>query len=515
MVNEKYALVSVYDKEGIVEFCRNLSDLGYKIISTSGTYKLLRESGIEVIEVSSITGFPEILDGRVKTLHPVIHGGILYRDKEDHKSQIATYGIPNIEIVVVNLYPFEGTVRKTSNLEEIVENIDIGGPTLVRSAAKNFERVLVVTDKSDYSAVIERLRNGENTLEFRINLATKAFNHIARYDAVIASFFSNYSSEKFPEETAIPLRKILSLRYGENPHQSASAYALFTLDKVLSVFSGEVLWGKELSYNNILDSDVALEMVKAFSSENFCCIIKHNTPSGAGIGRTLYEAYEKAFKCDPISAFGGIVGFSQKVTKELAERFVETFYEVVIAPDYEDEALGILKGKKNLRIIRVKNLDYQHGRFEMRSINGGVLLQEKDSLVEEIRRCRVVTTRKPSEDEWLDLQFAWKVVMFVKSNAIVIAKNLSTIGICGGQTSRIDSVRIAIEKAKRMGFSLEKAVCASEAFFPFKDSVELLAKEGITAIIQPGGSVRDDESIEEANRNGIAMVFTGVRHFRH
>lgn len=514
MKSSKFAIVSVYDKDGIVDFCRDLNSLGYRIISTSGTYKLLKENGIDVVEVSSITNFPEILDGRVKTLHPVIHGGILYRDKLNHKEQVNTYNIPNIEVVVVNLYPFESTVARTNDLEEIIENIDIGGPTLLRAGAKNFERIVIVVDKSDYSEVIHRLKNGLNDIEFRMKLASKAFNHVARYDGVIASFFNKLVSENLPNETSIPMKKIFDLRYGENPHQVASLY-LSVDDKGSSIVNSQVLWGKELSYNNILDVDVVIDMIREFRDENFCCIIKHNTPSGVGIGENLLEAYNKAFNCDPVSAFGGIVGFSKVVSKEVASEFVKTFYEVIVAPDYENDALNILKTKKNLRIIKLNSLETPQYSFEIRSVNGGILVQSKDNSYEDISKCQIVTTRKPTENEIRDLQFAWQVVKYVKSNAIVLVKNGATIGICGGQTSRVDSVRIAIMRAKERGFSLKGAVCASDAFFPFKDSVEILAKEGISAIVQPGGSVRDLESIEEANKNNIAMVFTSVRHFKH
>lgn len=515
MKNEKYAIVSVYDKDGIIDFCKELNHIGYRIISTSGTYKLLKENEVDVVEVSSITNFPEILDGRVKTLHPTIHGGILYRDKENHKTQIKNYGIPNIELVVVNLYPFEETIKRTDNLEDIIENIDIGGPTLLRAAAKNFERVIIVVDKNDYSTVLEKIKNNRNSKEFRMELARKAFNHVARYDGVIAKFFNNYLSVRFPEETSIPVNKIFDLRYGENPHQKASAYMIPSLEKEASILTSKVLWGKELSYNNILDADVALEMIKSFSNENFCCIIKHNTPSGAGIGKTLYEAYKKAFECDPVSAFGGIVGFSKKVTKDVAKELIKTFYEVIVAPNYDEEAIEILKTKKNLRIIKLENIISCCEETEIRSINGGILIQEKDTSYEDLSKAQVVTNRKPTESELDDLQIAWGVVKFVKSNAIVLTKNKATIGICGGQTSRVDSVKIAIQRAKERGFSLEGAVCASDAFFPFKDSVEILAKEGITAIVQPGGSIRDNESIEEANKNNISMLFTNVRHFKH
>ena len=513
MKNGKYAIVSVYDKEGIIEFCKELNFLGYDIISTSGTYKFLKENGIRSIEVSSITNFPEILDGRVKTLHPLIHGGILYRESY-HKDEISYYGIPNIDIVVVNLYPFEKTVLETNDIEKIVENIDIGGPTLLRAAAKNFERVIAIVDKNDYTFVLETLKSGNNTLEFRLNLATKVFNYIANYDAIISSFFNRYTSTKFPSETAIPLRKFSDLRYGENPHQSASLYVIPLIDSE-GLGKINVLGGKELSYNNILDIDVSIDILRNFANKNFCCIIKHNNPSGAGVGDTLLDAYVKALNCDSISAFGGIVGFSQKVSKVVAEEIVKNFYEVIIAPDYEDSAVEILRTKKNLRIVKVNLLPTCQESFDIRGVNGGLLLQDKDLSSEDIVNCQVVSNRKPEGKEIEDLQFAWDIVKFVKSNAIVLVKDKSTVGICGGQTSRVDAVKIAIQRAKERGFSLEGAVCASDGFFPFGDSVRLLASEGIKAIVQPGGSLRDNESIEEANKNNIAMVFTGKRHFKH
>ncbi|MGB9621373.1 MAG: bifunctional phosphoribosylaminoimidazolecarboxamide formyltransferase/IMP cyclohydrolase [Brevinematia bacterium] len=514
MINDKFAIVSVYDKQGIVDFCRGLNRLGYRIVSTSGTYKILKDSGVDVVEVSSITNFPEILDGRVKTLHPKIHGGILFKPTNGHKGQVDEYNIPNIEIVVVSFYPFEQTIGKTNDLNEIIENIDIGGPTLLRAGAKNFERVLVVIDKRDYSEVLRRLENNENTLEFRMELAAKAFSYVSRYDALISDFFNNYISKVFPEEGALPLKKIFDLRYGENPHQKASAY-ITTSFKGSSILNSQVLGGKELSYNNILDADVALSMMMEFANENFCCIIKHNTPCGASVSDNLLSAYRNAFRADPASAFGGIVGFSKKVDKELAEELVKTFFEVIVAPDYDENALDVLKSKKNLRIIKVGSFTSCAQDLEVRSVRGGVLVQEKDISSEDVFRSEVVTKRKPTELELKDMDFAWRVVKFVKSNAIVIAKDGMTLGICGGQTSRVDSVKISISRAKEFGFDLKGAVCASDAFFPFKDSVEILAKEGVSAIVQPGGSIRDNESIEEADKNNIAMVFTRVRHFRH
>jgi phosphoribosylaminoimidazolecarboxamide formyltransferase/IMP cyclohydrolase len=513
MLSAKFAIVSVYDKENIIDVCKELNSLGYRIISTSGTYKLLKENQVDVIEVSSITNFPEILNGRVKTLHPKIHGGILYKDKDNHRKQVAEMGIPDIEIVIVNLYPFEKTVESTTNLEEIIENIDIGGPTLLRAAAKNFERVAVVVDKNDYPVLIEKLKNNENTLEFRMKLAAKAFNHVAYYDAAISKFFNNYISEKFPIENSIGIKKVLELRYGENPHQKASAY--ITPNTHCSILTSKVLGGKELSYNNILDADVALDMIKRFSNENFCCIIKHNNPCGAAIGNDLKDAFIKAFNSDSVSAFGGIIGLSKKVTKDVAEEITKYFFEVVVAPSYDGEALEILKTKKNLRIIEVGNLISCSEEVEVRSINGGILVQEKDNSEENIEESKVVTNVKPTKEEIEDIKFAWEIVKFVKSNAIVIVKNKQTIGICGGQPSRVDAVKIAISRAKERGFSTEGAVAASDAFFPFKDSVEILGEAGIKAIVQPGGSVRDQESIEEANKRNISMIFTGIRHFKH
>ncbi|MCX8029755.1 MAG: bifunctional phosphoribosylaminoimidazolecarboxamide formyltransferase/IMP cyclohydrolase [Brevinematales bacterium] len=511
----KFAIVSVYDKEGIVEFSRGLNSLGYGVISTSKTYTLLKDNGVDVVEVSSITGFPEILDGRVKTLHPLIHGGILHRNIDKHLEHVKINNIPVIDLVVVNLYPFEETLKNTSDLEDIIENIDIGGPTLLRAGAKNFERVLVVVDKSDYGIVLEKLSSNQNTIDFRMFMASKAFNHVARYDGVIASFFNSLVSNDFPEETAIPLKKAYSLRYGENPHQKASAYISLPQRKEPSVLTSDVLWGKELSYNNILDADTALEMIKSFKNDNFCCIIKHNTPSGAAISDTILDAYKKAFECDPVSAFGGIVGFSGRVDFETAKEFINTFYEVIVSPEYDQDALDVLKTKKNLRIIRVGSLASEDRNLDFRSVGGGLLIQERDSSDEDVLHSKVVTNRKPTEKEYKDLAFAWKVVKFVKSNAIVLVKDGMTIGISGGQTSRVDAVKISIQRAKERGFSLKGAVCASDAFFPFKDSIEILANEGISAIVQPGGSVRDIESIDEANKHSIAMVFTNIRHFRH
>ncbi len=514
MLRDRFAIVSVSDKDGIVEFCKGLNFLGYRIISTSGTYSFLKNEGIDVIEISSITGFPEILDGRVKTLHPKIHGGILYKNLDTHFKQLESHGLPNIELVVVNLYPFEQTVDEKADLDVIVENIDIGGPTLIRAAAKNYERVIVIVDKCDYQEVLEKLSKGGNTLEFRQYLAAKAFNYIAYYDAVIARFFNELVKDKFSDYMSIGVKKLCDLRYGENPHQKASSYLLPNYSGN-SILRSEVLWGKELSFNNVLDANVALEMISEFSEDNFCCIIKHNIPCGAAIGESLVDAYEKALAGDPVSAFGGIVGFSKGVDKEVAEKIVKNFYEVVVAPYYSVEALDILKTKKNLRVIKVGDIQKSRNDLEIKSVLGGFLVQERDEIEFNISKCKVVTDREPSDREKRDLSFAWRIVKFVKSNAIVIAKDGMTIGICGGQTSRVEAVRIALSRAKEFGFSSEGAVCASDAFFPFKDSVEILASEKISSIIQPGGSVRDQESIDVANQNNISMIFTGIRHFRH
>jgi len=513
----KRALISVSDKRGIVDFAKSLIDLGFEIISSSGTAKVLKENGIPVVEVSQITGFPEIMGGRVKTLHPKIHGGLLaVRDNPDYMKQLEEQGIQPIDVVAINLYPFEETVKRGADLDEIIENIDIGGPAMVRASAKNHKFVTIIVDPDDYDFVIEELKeNGETSLETRRKLALKAFRHTAFYDSVISSVLNEKFdiNEKFPYELSIPVRKKTSLRYGENPHQEASLYVSPVEYNGFSVSESEVLHGKEMSYNNFLDVEAAVNLVKEFE-ETACVIVKHNNPCGVAIGETQEKAYREALSRDPKSAFGGIVAFNRPVNMETAKALIEIFLEVVVAPDFEEDAFSFLiEKKKNLRLVKVRNFDKKPVGLDYRRISGGLLLQDRDLKL--YKDWNIVTKRKPTDKEVEDLLFALKVVKHVKSNSVVIAKNKATVGIGPGQTSRVDSLETAVKKAKEFGFSTDGAVLASEAFFPFRDSIDEAAKHGIRAIVQPGGSIRDPEVIEAADEHGIAMIFTGMRHFKH
>ncbi|WP_456384253.1 bifunctional phosphoribosylaminoimidazolecarboxamide formyltransferase/IMP cyclohydrolase [Persephonella sp.] len=514
---KKRALISVSDKRGVVDFARALVELDFEIISSSGTARVLRENGIPVIEVSEITGFPEIMGGRVKTLHPKIHGGLLaVRDNPEYMQQLKQQGITPIDVVAINLYPFEETVKKGADLDEIIENIDIGGPAMVRASAKNHKFVTIIVDPDDYDFVIDELRrNGETSLETRRKLALKAFRHTAFYDSVISAVLNEKFGidEKFPYELSLPFRKRSTLRYGENPHQEGAIYVSPVEYSGLSVAESEVLHGKEMSYNNYLDVEAAVNLVREFD-ETACVIVKHNNPCGVAVRETQEEAYREALARDPKSAFGGIVAFNRPVNLETAKALTEIFLEVVIAPDFDEDAFGFLtEKKKNLRLVRVKNMDKNPEGLDYRRVSGGILVQDRDLRLYE--EWKVVTEREPSPEEVEDLLFAWKVVKHVKSNSVVIARGKATVGIGPGQTSRVDSLETAVKKAKEFGFATEGAVIASEAFFPFRDSVDEAAKHGIKAIIQPGGSIRDPEVIQAANEHGIAMVFTGMRHFKH
>ncbi|WP_297454875.1 bifunctional phosphoribosylaminoimidazolecarboxamide formyltransferase/IMP cyclohydrolase [Persephonella sp.] len=514
---KKRALISVSDKRGVVDFAKALVELGYEIISSSGTARVLKENSIPVIEVSEITGFPEIMGGRVKTLHPKIHGGLLaVRDNPEYMKQLEEQGIEPIDIVAINLYPFEETVKKGADLDEIIENIDIGGPAMVRASAKNHKFVTIIVDPDDYDFVINELREkGETTLETRRRLALKAFRHTAFYDSVISAVLNEKFdiNEKFPYELSIPVRKRATLRYGENPHQEGAIYISPVEYKGLSIAESEVLHGKEMSYNNFLDVEAAVNLVKEFDT-TACVIVKHNNPCGVAVRPNQLEAYKEALARDPKSAFGGIVAFNEPVKLDTAKALTEIFLEVIIAPDFEKDAFEYLtQKKKNLRLVKVKNFDKNPEGMEYRRISGGLLVQDRDLRLYE--KWEVVTKRQPTPEEVEDLLFAWKVVKHVKSNSVVIAKDKASVGIGPGQTSRVDSLETAVKKAKEFGFSTEGAVLASEAFFPFRDSVDEAAKHGIKAIIQPGGSIRDPEVIEAADEHGIAMVFTGMRHFKH
>lgn len=497
----KRALISVFNKDGILELAQFLNKKGVEILSTGGTFKYLKENGIPVIEVSEVTGFDEILDGRVKTLHPFIHGGILaIRDNEKHMKTIKEKGITPIDMVVVNLYPFFDKVDSDITFEEKVEFIDIGGPTMIRAAAKNFQDVIVLTDVKDYEDVMKQLEEGEVDFKTKKRLAGKVFNLMSAYDGAISRFL--LSDEEYPEYLTLPYKKKMDLRYGENPHQSAAVYEAAIGSGAMKDF--EQLNGKELSYNNIKDMDIAWKVVNEFE-ELVCCALKHNTPCGVAMGETPYEAYKKAFDCDPTSIFGGIVALNKTVDEKAAEEMAKIFLEIVIAPDFTPEALEALKKKKNLRVI--KALRKPSDKFELAKVDGAILVQSADDkLVEEMK---VVTEKAPTDEEMRDMVFGMKVVKYVKSNAIVVVKNGAAVGIGGGQVNRIWPAKDAMERGEGA------TVLASDAFFPFGDVVEEAAKHGIKAIIQPGGSMRDQESIDGCNKYGISMVMTGVRHFKH
>ncbi len=504
----KRALISVSDKAGIADFAKKLSAKGVEILSTGGTAKLLRENGVEVKDVSDYTGFPEMMDGRVKTLHPKIHGGLLaLRGNAEHMKAAEENGIEMIDLVVVNLYPFEETIKKEGVTEaEAIEQIDIGGPSMLRSAAKNFQSVTVVTDPADYAAVAAEFeKDGDTSADTRRRLAEKVFETTSRYDGMIAGYLSGGKVESFM------VKKIQDLRYGENPHQHAAFYTDLPGHRGASLVNAEQIQGKELSYNNIMDADGALSLVREFS-EPTVAFIKHANPCGIATADKIEEAFKLAYETDSKSAFGGIIAFNRPVTKAIAEKIVSKFFEVVLAPDYEDGVLEIFEAKKNLRILKLPEVKPELPAKTYRKVSGGVLIQDLDTARVDEADLLVVTKRKPSAEEIRDLLFAWHVVKHVKSNAILLAKNGATIGIGAGQMSRVDAVELAIKKAlNREG----GAVMASDAFFPFPDSVVTAAKHKITAIIQPGGSIKDVEVIAAANAAGIAMVFTDKRAFLH
>jgi len=512
------AIVSVSDKTGIADFAKGLSEVGYELFSTGGTKKALVEAGVTVKGVSEMTGSPEILDGRVKTLHPVVHGGILARrDLEDHMKQLADNNMETIDLVAVNLYPFVQTVAKDGvTMQDALENIDIGGPTMIRAAAKNFPGVIVVVDPADYDKVIEQLKKGELSMDERKKLAQKAFQHVAVYDTAISQYLRQ-GEEEFPEQMTIALEKRYGLRYGENPHQKAAFYAEKIVGKGLGtgITWAEQLWGKAISFNNILDADAAWAAAVDFAAPTVS-VIKHTNPCGLASHEDIAEAYRRAFSGDEVAAFGGIVASNRKVTLGMAQAIKPVFYEIVIAPEYDPEALELLKTKKDLRIL-VADLPLGYGKAEVpyndiRRVRGGFLVQESDSLPEDEIKMTTATNRAPTEAEISDLLFAWRTAKHVKSNAIMLAKDKTVIGMGAGQPSRIISAQIAIEKAAD---KVKGSVLASDAMFPFPDVVEAAAAAGVTAIIQPGGSIRDDLSIKAANEHNIAMVFTGVRHFKH
>ena len=504
------ALISVYDKTGVVEFARDLQKIGIELVSTGGTHKALSEAGLPVRQVSEVTGSPEILDGRVKTLHPVIHGGILARrDNPEHVSELTTLQMDTIDLVAVNLYPFAATIARPGvTLDDALENIDIGGPTMIRAAAKNFPFVVVVVDPDDYPWVAERMVEDGLTIEERRGLAQKAFQHVALYDTIVAQYLRGQDGD-LGQELTLGFRKLYDLRYGENPHQQAAFYGD---PSPAGIAGAKQLHGKELSFNNILDADAAWRAVSDFK-EPAVAVIKHTNTCGLACHDDQAEAYRRAFSGDPVSAYGGIVAFNRTVTGEAAEAMRQVFYEIVVAPDFEQAALDILMKKRDLRILAVGESQAQGEKgWEVRQVAGGVLMQTPDILEEDPRGWQVVTDRKPTDEELLDLAFAWRAVKHVKSNAIVIAKGQTLLGMGAGQPNRIISVQLSLKAA---GEASKGAVLASDAFFPFADGLEAGAEGGVTAVVHPGGSIRDAEVIEAANRLGLAMVFTGVRHFRH
>jgi phosphoribosylaminoimidazolecarboxamide formyltransferase/IMP cyclohydrolase len=526
------ALISVSDKTGIVDLAKELHALGVGLISTGGTAKLLAQQGLPVTEVAEVTGFPEMLDGRVKTLHPKVHGGLLARrDTPAHMAALQAHGIDTIDLLIVNLYPFEATVAKPGcTLADAIENIDIGGPAMVRSAAKNWKDVGVVTDASQYTDVIAELKaSGKLSDKLRFALSVAAFNRISQYDGAISNYLSsvNFEAEKL-SETYVPERaqfsgqfneqyvKVQDLRYGENSHQQAAWYRDL-VPAAGSLATGVQLQGKELSYNNIADADAAWECVKSFS-DSACVIVKHANPCGVAVGATVLEAYSKAFQTDPTSAFGGIIAFNRPVDKAAAEAVSKQFVEVLMAPDFSAEALEIFKSKVNVRLMKIA-LPAHYGdvrnALETKRVGSGLLLQSADNHELALADLKIVTVKQPTPEELNDLLFAWKVAKFVKSNAIVFCKNGMTMGVGAGQMSRLDSARIASIKAEAAKLSLQHTVVASDAFFPFRDGLDVVVDAGATCVVQPGGSMRDQEVIDAANEHGVAMVLTGVRHFRH
>src|SRR3984957_19449144 len=520
------ALISVSDKTGVVEFARALSGFGIELVSTGGTQKSLSEAGLAVLDVGDLTGFPEMMDGRVKTLHPAVHGGLLaVRDNPAHAEAMRAHHIRPIDILVVNLYPFEATVARGGDFADCVENIDIGGPAMIRAAAKNHDDVAVLVDASDYAALLEELvmHNGMTTLELRRRLAAKAYARTASYDAAISNWFAAELDDVAPDYRAFGGRRIDKLRYGENPHQAAAFYR--TPDQRFGVATARQAQGKQLSYNNINDTDAAYECVAEFDPARTaaCAIIKHANPCGVAEGASLLDAYRKALACDPTSAFGGIVALNRTLDAEAARAITEIFTEVIIAPDATAEAVAIVGAKKNLRLLIAGGLpDPRAKGLTAKTVAGGLLVQSRDNAVVDDMTLKTVTKRAPTEAELRDLKFAFRVAKHVKSNTIVYAKDLATVGIGAGQMSRVDSARIAARKAQdaadEAGLkepATRGSVVASDAFFPFADGLLVAIEAGATAVIQPGGSIRDDEVVKAADDAGIAMVFTGVRHFRH
>ena len=508
------ALISVYDKTGVIEFARAISGAGFELVSTGGTHRTLsQEGGLPVRQVADVTGSPEILEGRVKTLHPVIHAGILARrEAADHVAELAEHGIETIDLVAVNLYPFVSTIRNPDvTLDDALENIDIGGPTMLRAAAKNFPSVVVVVDPADYSWVAERLMEGGLSMEERRGLAAKAFLHVSQYDTAVTGYLgsSRQGDDSLPDTLELSFTKVAGLRYGENPHQQGALYVPVG-QPTGGIARAEQLHGRELSFNNLMDADAAWRVVCDFDQPTVA-VIKHTNPCGLASHQDQAEAYRRAYEGDPVSAFGGIVGFNRTVTAEAAEAMGPVFYEVVVAPGYAPDALEILQRKRNLRILQVRQ-GTEDQPYDVRPLTGGLLVQTPDTLAEDPAEWKTVTERAPTAAELEDLDFAWTAAKHIKSNAIVFAKDRTLVGMGAGQPNRVVSVHLS---GRAAGEKSKGSVLASDAFFPFPDNIELAADAGVTAIVQPGGSIRDDEVIEAANKHGLAMVFTGVRHFRH
>ncbi len=508
------ALLSVSDKSGIVDFAKGLKELGFEIISTGGTYKQIKDAGIEVTEIDEVTKFPECFDGRVKTLNPYVHGGILYkRECDTHTQEAQKLNITGIDLVCVNLYPFKETIERTEDFDEIIENIDIGGPTMVRSAAKNFNDVLIVTDSSDYTKVLEAIKEKQDTLEFRRDLMIKAFEHTAAYDSMIANYMNGRFNNGFGAKQFIVGSKVFDTRYGENPHQNG---ALYEFDNFFSKHF-KTLKG-EASFNNLTDINGAVKIASSFRDKNAVCIVKHGNPCGFALKEALLDSYTEALKCDPISAFGGVVAVNGTVDLELAKKMNEIFLEVVIAANFTPEALEAFGKKKRLKLFSFdsKKLLRANDKVDFKHIDGGFVYQNSDCICDnEVTNAKLVTKLEAKKEQIQDLEIAWKVAGLTKSNCVVYVKNGAMVAVGMGMTSRVDAAQCAIKKAKELGLSIEGSAMASEAFFPFRDSVDAAAAAGVKAIIQPGGSIRDNEVIESANEHGIAMYFTSVRHFLH
>jgi phosphoribosylaminoimidazolecarboxamide formyltransferase / IMP cyclohydrolase len=510
----KRALLSVSDKSNIVEFAKSLIGLEYQIISTGGTYKMLRDAGVSAIEIDEVTKFPECFEGRVKTLNPYIHGGILHRrDKQSHLDQAVELGVEAIDLVCVNLYPFKATIEKTDDFEEIIENIDIGGPAMVRSAAKNFDSVIILTDPSDYSLVLNAIANGENTVEFRRDLMIKAYEHTAAYDSMIANYMNKRFNNGMGSKQFIVGNKVMDTRYGENPHQKGGLYEFDTFfSQNFKTLKGEA------SFNNLTDISGAVKIAAAFGDENAICIVKHGNPCGFAIRENLLDAYTEALKCDPISAFGGVVAVNGVVTKALAEKMNEMFLEVIIAGRIDEEARAVFEPKKRLKLFEYGSdrIALSNDAIDFKHIDGGFVFQDADRVtVEEIKNAKLVTKHVASDAAMKDAEIAYKVASLTKSNCVVYVKDAAMVAVGMGMTSRVDAARCALRKAEEMGLDVSGSALASEAFFPFRDSIDAAAGAGVKTVIQPGGSVRDEEVIAAADEHGMALYFTGVRHFLH